>query len=40
MKNEYNTIDENAKKDIEKAIEFADSSPLPNISDIDTDVFV
>ena len=38
--NEYNMIDANAKKDIEKAIEFADNSPCPNISDIDTDVYV
>jgi acetoin:2,6-dichlorophenolindophenol oxidoreductase subunit alpha len=37
---EYKAIDESAKKDLEKAIEFADKSPLPDISDIDTDVYV
>lgn len=38
--NEYNMIDEKAKKEIEEAIEFADKSPIPDISDIDTDVYV
>ncbi|MBN1299091.1 MAG: pyruvate dehydrogenase (acetyl-transferring) E1 component subunit alpha, partial [Actinobacteria bacterium] len=37
---EYKSLDENAQKDIEKAITFADNSPNPDISDIDTDVYV